>query len=99
MKLSIFILLVSLLFLVRAGNTEESKGLGIYYPSKIPAQIYRLVTFIAKIIISSLEVIKLELLPHVLAAVMPAISTQVGNNFTIQTVSETGLTLGFEWVE
>jgi hypothetical protein len=63
------------MFLVRAGNTEESKRLGIHYPSKIPTKIYRLVTFIAKIIISLLEVIKPELLPHVLAAVIPAVGT------------------------
>jgi len=42
MKLGLVILRVSSMFLVRAGNTEVSEALGVYHPSKIPTQIYRL---------------------------------------------------------
>ena len=40
-----------------------------------------------------------KLLSHVLTAVIPAVGTQVSNYLPFDTVSETGLALGLEWVE
>ena len=75
MEFSLVILRVSSMFLVRAGNTEVGETLGVYYPSKIPAKIYRLMALPAFRVTIGRELGYIKVLPHTLAAVIPAVGT------------------------
>ena len=75
MELSVFILRIFSMLLVRTGNTEISKGLGVHHPSKIPTKIYRLMALPAFRVTIRREFGYIKVLPHTLASVMPAVGT------------------------